>query len=157
VNGYVGGVRRCEPLLEPRAGLLRMVVKRSESSTIHNRPRFIDDVNALGPSAVSQVRRLMHVIYTNGQGKVEPQYEIVGDRYSLNQRLRLRVTNAFIYVALHLPFVLRMRFANINGQKVGLSLVVVVQTDEVAYLAPEWRSGIASKDEDERTSPDTFA
>ena len=50
-----------------------------------------------------------------------------------------------------------MRFAYVDGQKVRLSLVVAVEIYEVAYLAPEWRSGVASKNENQRTLPDAIA
>ena len=50
-----------------------------------------------------------------------------------------------------------MSFANIDGQKVRLSFVIVVEIYEVAYLAPEWRSGVTSKNENQRTLPDAVA
>jgi ABC-type amino acid transport system permease subunit len=69
----------------------------------------------------------------------------------------LGVTNALVHVALHLPFVLRMGFAYIDGQKVCLRFVIVVKIYEVAYLAPEWRSGITSKNQNQRALPDAIA
>jgi len=147
----------CKSLLEPRARFLRMIVKGSKSATVHNRARFIDDVNPLRPSAIGQVRCLLHVVYADRQRKVEALDEIVGDGDALDQRLRLRVTNAFFHVAFHLPFILRMGFAYIDGQKVCLRFVIVVKIYEVAYLAPEWRSGVASENEDERTLPHAIA
>jgi len=134
-----------------------MVVKGPESATIRNHSRFIDDVNALGPSAVGQVRGFLHIIHAKRQREVETPDEIVGDGRALDQSPRLRVANAFVYVAFHLPFVLRMGFAYIDGQKVRLRLVMVVEIYEVAYLATKWRSGIASKNENQRTLPDTIA
>jgi hypothetical protein len=134
-----------------------MIVEGPESATVHDHTRFIDDVNALRPSTVGEVGSLLHVIYANRQRKVEALDEIVGDGYALGQRLRLRVTNALVHVAFHLPFVLRMGFAYIDGQKVRLSFVIVVKIYEVAYLATEGRSGITSENENQRTLPDTVA
>src|SRR6202161_4304128 len=57
---------------------------------------------------------------------------------ALRQRLRLGVANAFVHISFHLPFVLRMRFAYINCQKVRLSLVIVIEIAEVAYLAARY-------------------
>ena len=150
-------VHGCKSFLEPCTCFFGMVVERSKSATVHNHARFIDDVNALGPSAICEVRGLLHVIHADRQREVEALDEIVGDRHSLDKRLRLGVTNALVHVALHLPFVLRMCFANIDGQKVCLRFVIVVKIYEVAYLAPEWRSGITSKNENQRALPDAIA
>jgi hypothetical protein len=72
--------------------------------------------------------------------------EIVGDGDALRQSLRLRIANVFVHIAFHLPFVLRMGFAYVNGQKIRASLVIVVEIYEVAYLAAKGRSGVAAKD-----------
>jgi ABC-type amino acid transport system permease subunit len=50
-----------------------------------------------------------------------------------------------------------MCFANIDGQKVCLRFVIVVKIYEVAYLAPEWRSGITSKNQNQGALPDAIA
>jgi hypothetical protein len=50
-----------------------------------------------------------------------------------------------------------MRFANVNGQKIRLGFVIVVEIDEVAYLAAEWRSGVAAKHENKRALADAVA
>lgn len=50
-----------------------------------------------------------------------------------------------------------MCFAYVNGQKVRLSPVIVVEVYEVAYLAPEWRSGVTSKNENQWTLSDAIA
>ena len=62
----------------------------------------------------------------------------------------LRVAHALIHVRLHLPFIQRVRFANINRQKIRAILVIVVEIDEVAYLAAKRRSGIAAEDQHQR-------
>jgi hypothetical protein len=83
--------------------------------------------------------------------------EIVGDGHALRQSLRLRIANVFVHIAFHLPFVLRMRFANVNGQKISASFVIVVEIYEVAYLAAEGRSGVAAEDQNERALADAIA
>ena len=50
-----------------------------------------------------------------------------------------------------------MSFADIDGEEVGTVLVIVIERDEVAYLAAEGRSGVASKDEDQGALADPFA
>jgi hypothetical protein len=50
-----------------------------------------------------------------------------------------------------------MRFADVNGQKIRASLVIVVKIYEVAYLAAKGRSGVAAKNQDERALADAIA
>jgi hypothetical protein len=50
-----------------------------------------------------------------------------------------------------------MRFANVNGQKISASFVIVVEIYEVAYLAAEGRSGVAAEDQNERALADAIA
>jgi hypothetical protein len=140
------GMRWSKFSFQPGACFFGMIVKRSQSASIGYFPGFLDDVNALGPTSVSQVCRFVHVIHADGQREMKALDEIVGDGDALSERLRLGIANAFVHVAFHLPFVLRMRFANINGQEVRLRFVIVIEIDEVAYLAAEGRSGIAAED-----------
>ena len=44
-----------------------------------------------------------------------------------------------------------MRFANVDGQKIGVLFVILVNLNDVADLATERRSSKASKDQHERT------
>ena len=50
-----------------------------------------------------------------------------------------------------------MGFADVNGQKIRASFVVVIKIYEVAYLAAEGRSGVAAKDQNQRALADAFA
>jgi hypothetical protein len=50
-----------------------------------------------------------------------------------------------------------MRFADVNGEKIGAVFVIVIELDEVAYLAAERRSGVAAKYEDEGALADAMA
>jgi hypothetical protein len=38
-----------------------------------------------------------------------------------------------------------MRFADVDGEKIGAVFVIVVDFDEVNYLAAEGRSGVAAE------------
>ena len=50
-----------------------------------------------------------------------------------------------------------MRFANVNGQKVGVIFVIVMELNDVANLATKRRSSEAAEDENERPSGIAFA
>ena len=150
-------VRGSKSLPEPSASLFRVVVKGAQSATVGDFPGLIDDVNTLRPPAVSQIGGFVHVIYGNRQREVEALDEVVSNGDALRKRLRLRIANALVHVTLHLPFVLGMRFANINGQEVRLGFVIVVKVYEVAYLAAERRSGVTSENQDKRSLADAVA
>jgi hypothetical protein len=50
-----------------------------------------------------------------------------------------------------------MRFADINGQKIGVVLVILIDLNNVANLAAERRSSKTSKDEHQRSLVSAFA
>jgi hypothetical protein len=50
-----------------------------------------------------------------------------------------------------------MGFADVNGQKIRASLVIVVEIYEVAYLAAKGRSGVAAENQNERALADAIA
>jgi hypothetical protein len=134
-----------------------MVIKGSQPAAVDDFPRLINDVDTLGPASVGEIGGFVHVVHAQGQGEMEALDEIVGNGDALRQSLRLRIANVFVHIAFHLPFVLRMRFADVNGQKIHASLVIVVKIYEVAYLAAKGRSGIAAKNQDERALADASA
>ena len=71
--------------------------------------------------------------------------------------MRLRVADIIFYVGLHLPFVGGVRFAHVDGQKIGVILKVIENLYDVADLATEWRSSEAAKNDDQRFRSGTFA
>ena len=55
-----------------------------------------------------------------------------------------------------MPFIGRVRFANVDGQKIGVIFIVVIDLNNVANLATEGRSSEAAKDKNERLARGTF-
>jgi hypothetical protein len=98
------------------------------------------------------VRRVIHGVNGHRQRKVKARDEIVGDGHALGKGARLRIANILIDVRLHLPFVLRMSFANVHREKIGAVFVFIVDLDEISNLAAEGRSSVAAKNEHERTA-----
>ena len=141
---------------EPGADFLRIVMKWAHAAAIGDASGFIDDVETFGPSGVGVVGGVGHVVDTEGQREIEAFGEIVGDGEALSQRLGLGVADIFLEIGLHLPFVGGMRFADVDGQKVGVLSVVVEDLDEVADLATEGRSSKTAEDEDERFRAGAF-
>ena len=133
-----------------------MILKRSQAPAVRDVPAFINDVNALWPGSIGIVGSVVHIVHTEGQGIMEALDEIISDGYALLQRFRLRVANVVLHVGLHLPFIGGMRLAHIDGQKIRVILVVVVNPNDVAHLATERRSSKTSEYENERTRTSAF-
>src|SRR5690348_7020211 len=131
-----------------------MVIERPQATAINYLPRFINDVNPLRPAAVGAVRGIIHRINGDGQRKMKTRHKIIGDSDALHERGRLRIADVLGDIGFHLPFVLRMRFADVNGQKIRAIFVVVVNLDEISDLAPERRSSVTAENEHKRTLAD---
>lgn len=87
---------------------------------------------------------------------MEARDEIVGDGDALRKRSRLHVANILVDVRLHLPFILRMRFANVHSQEIGAIFILVINLDEISNLAAERRSSVAAENHDERAFADAL-
>jgi hypothetical protein len=127
----------------------RLVVERTHSSAIRDVPALINNVEALRPRCISIIRSIAHVIHAKRQWVFESLCKVIGDGHPLFQRFWLRVAHVIFHVGLHLPFVGGMRLAHINGEEIGVVLIVVVNLHHVANLAPKRRSSKTPKDENE--------
>jgi hypothetical protein len=132
-------------------------MKRPHSATVRDATRFIDDVEALWPGGVGVVGGVVDVVDPKSYGVVESLDEIVRDGNALSESFRLGVADVILHVGLHLPLVGRVGFAYINGQKIGVIFVVVVNLHHVTDVAAERRSSIAAEDDDKRSSAGAFA
>jgi hypothetical protein len=134
-----------------------MVIEWADSTAINNFTLLINNIDALRPRRIGVIRDVMHVVHAEGNWKMETLDEIVGDGDALLGGVRLRVADILIDVRFHLPFIERMRFADVHGKKIRAILIVVVQSDEVAYLAAKWRSGVAAEHQNQRALADAIA
>jgi hypothetical protein len=134
-----------------------MIVERAQASAINDFPGFVNNVEAFRPCGIGVISNVVHVVHGKRQGEMETLYEVVGDGDSLREGVRLGVADVLIHVGLHLPFIERMSLADIDGEEIGAVLVIVIERDEVAYLAAEGWSGVASEDEDQWALADSFA
>ena len=133
-----------------------MVIERAQSASIHNFSRLVYDVDSFRPAAIRVICRIVHRVYRDGNRIMEARHEIVGDGDALRKCSRLRVANILIDVRFHLPFILRMRFANVHGQEIGAIFILVVNLDEISNLAAEGRSSVAAENQDQRAFAHTL-
>src|SRR5882724_13672390 len=142
---------------QPGASFAGLIVKRAYSAAIGDAAVFIDDVKTLRPRGVHKIGRVGHIIHAKGQWILEALGEVVGDGHALFQSFRLRVAHVVFHVRFHLPFIGGMRFAHVDGQEIGVVLIVVVNLDDVADLATEGRSSKAAENENEGPAGGAFA
>lgn len=133
-----------------------MVIERPQSAAIHNFPRLIDDVDSFRPAAIRVIGGIVHRVYRDGNRIMEALHEIVGDGDALRKRSRLHIANILIDIRLHLPFILRMCFANVHGQKIGAVFILAVNLDEISNLAAEGRSSVAAENQHQRAFAHTL-
>lgn len=144
---------------EPGANFLGIILERAIPTLVRDVPGFVDDVKALRPGGVGIVGGVVHFIDSERYRIFKALGEIVGDGDAVAQTLGLHVANVILvlFVGLHAPFVEWMSFADVDGQEIGVFLVVAVELNDVANLATEGWSGEAAEDEDERSASSFFA
>jgi hypothetical protein len=146
-------------LCQPGADFLRIILERAVAAFVANASGFVDDVEPLRPGGVSVIRAVAHFIDAEGNRKFKALREIVGDGHTVFNGPGLGIADVifFLGIGLHLPFVGGMSLANVNGQKIDMVLVILVDLSDVANLAAEGRSSEAAEDKHERPSRDFFA
>lgn len=133
-----------------------MIIERAEPSAVNDPSLLVDYVNPLRPGSVGSVGSVVHGVYRKRNRKFEARHEIIGDCDALWECGRLRVANVLFYIRSHLPFVLRMSFANINGEEIRTVLVLIVDLNEISDLAAKRRSSVAAKNQNERFLANPF-
>lgn len=124
-------------------------MKGAHAATIGHMALLVDDVEPLRPGGVRIVSGVADVVDAEDGGVVEALDEIVGDGYALGECFWLRVADVVLHVGVHLPLVSGMRFAYVDGEKVGVIFVIVVNLHHVTDVAAERRSSVAAEDDDE--------
>jgi hypothetical protein len=142
---------------EPGAHFVGVVVERPHSPAVRDAPGFVDNVEALGPCRIRGFGGVVDVVDAEGDGVVEALYEIVGDGHALAEVLRLRVANVLLHIGFHLPLIRGMSFAHIDGQEIGVILVIVVNLHHVTDVAAERRSSVTAEDDDKWSPAGAFA
>ncbi len=142
---------------EPFAGFFWFVVEWADAAAVGDVAALINDVNAFGPGGVRVIGGVAHVVDSEGQGEFESFRKIIRDHHTLLERFWLGVTNVVFYIRFHLPFVGGMRLANVNGQKIGVVLVVLINLNDVTNLAAKRRSSKTAEDEHEGPRAGAFA
>jgi hypothetical protein len=111
---------------------------------------LIDEIEAVGPSGVGLLGRVIEVVEDGGELDTELADAGVGDFAALVEVAGTRENDVIFYVALHLPDVAGMCFENVDGEEADAIVVVVVELVEGRNLPPVGRSRVTAEDEDDR-------
>jgi hypothetical protein len=142
---------------QPIPYLFRIVIEWAHSAAVSNPSLLINDVESLGPGRVGLVGAIVHVVDAKGHRVPEPFHKIISDGQALLQILGLGVADVVFQIGFHLPLIGGMGFADVDGQEIGVLLIIVIKVDDVAHLATKRRSSKAAEDQHQRATRGALA
>jgi hypothetical protein len=143
-------LRRCQGLNQCRTQLIGQESERAGLAFIGNAALTVNQVNAIGPAGIRSLGRVAKLV--EHAGKLYPQlaHTSPGDERTFFLIFRTGKYDLISDVALHLPDVAGMRFRDVYHQESHTITILLVKFVEGGNLPPEWRSGIASKNQHDR-------
>jgi len=153
-TGRLGMLHLAVACREPSANFLGIVVEWAVAAFVGDAAVLVKDVETFGPGRISVIGGIGHLVDAERHGIFETMGEIVGDGHAIGNVFWLSVTDvvALLGVGVHTPFVGWMRFADVDGQKVDVILVVVIELNDIANLATERRSSKAAENQHQRAA-----
>jgi hypothetical protein len=124
-----------------------MKSERAWTAFISYAPLFINQINAIGPAGVSLFRSVVETIDERGKFDAKLPHAHARHLFALANVLWTGEDDFIANVALHLPNIAGMRFEDIDGVKLDLLPIVVVELVESGDLPPKWWSGVAAEDQ----------
>jgi hypothetical protein len=117
---------------------------------------WLNQIQPIGPTCVCRFNLVVEAI--DESRELDVQFANAGASHGSTLLLVSRTAKQDIVanIALHLPHVSRVSFEDVDGIEVDLALVLLGQFVQGGNLPPEWRSGIAAEDENDRPNrPET--
>src|SRR5262249_27412518 len=133
---------------EPGLDLFGVISEGTGLALVGHDSPFIEDVKAFRPPGIESIGRILDRIDSDGHLVAESLDEVVGDGNPLGRGLGLRVTDLLLFVGVHLPFVGRMGFLDVDSQESDAITVLSIHPLHTLDRAPERRSSEAAEDED---------
>src|SRR5579859_6027862 len=126
-----------------------MESERPRTALVGNSPIFVDQINSIRPTRVFLFGSVVETV--DQRWKFDTELTNTHSRHFLALAKGFRTgKNYFVAdIALHLPNVAGVGFEDVHRVKRHTRSVVVVKLVEGRNLPPEWRSGVAAKDEDD--------
>ena len=138
------GPRKC------RFQLVRFKSKRARLALVGNAALRVDQVNAIRPARIGLFRRVAELVEHGRKLYTKFPHASPSDERAIFFGFRARKDNLVFDIALHLPNVAGMGFANVDHEKSNPPAILLVEFVEGRNLPPERRSGVASKYQNHR-------
>jgi hypothetical protein len=107
----------------------------------------VDEIKAIRPSRVRLFGRVAKLIDYRRNLDAEFSHARSSYQRALLFVLGTRQNNLILYIALHLPYVARVRFRDVHHQKSDFVPILLIKLIKSGNLPPERRSCVAAKDE----------
>src|SRR5437868_443561 len=119
----------------------------TRTALINHAPALINQIDPVRPASISPFCGVIETI--DQGGKFDPKLTHTHARhlFALPDAFWTGKHDLLPHIALHLPNVARVRFEDVDGVKLNLLPVVVVELVERGNLPPKWRSGVAAEDQ----------
>jgi len=124
-----------------------MEAERPRLALVGDPSVLINQINPIRPARVRTFGSVVEIIEHRRKFDTELAHARTGDQTAFVFVTRACEDHVVLDVALHLPYVARMRFENVDRQKCHLLAVLVVELIESGNLPPEGRSSIAAEDQ----------
>jgi len=131
--------------LEGVAQFLRLEPKRTRFRLIRNASRGIDEIEPVGPPRISSFCGVSEFVDDSRNFDSQSSHASPCDQCALFFILWTRQHNLVFYIALHLPYVARVRLGDVHDQEVGLILKIRVELVERGNLPAKRRSRVAAE------------
>src|SRR6185436_10524949 len=137
-----------EAFLQPGRHLFGVVAERTGLPFVDDRPRFVDDVESLGPPRVDGVGAVVDRVHEKRELEPEALHEVVRDPHAILGRFGLGIADVVLHVRVHLPLVEWVRFTDVDREEAHAVAVLAVQILDALDRAPEGRSRETPENED---------
>jgi hypothetical protein len=110
----------------------------------------LDEVEAVRPTCVGSFNVIVETIDDGGKFDAQLAHTNASYRCALLFVARTAEKDLISNVALHCPDVSWVRFEDVDGVEINLTLVLLGQFVQGGNLPPKWRSGIAAENQHDR-------
>ena len=132
---------------EPGPDLFRLEAPWTGGSGVGDLAITTDDVESFRPRGIGDVNAVVHVVDNTGHGQAQCCGALLSDFAPCEYIHWLGEHNAFVDIGIHLPFIARVCFLDVDEEESHAIAVLIVQLFQGVSLTPERRSCPASEDQ----------
>src|ERR1700691_1483544 len=130
--------------------LVGLKSKRARFALVCNAAFGVDQIDAIRPAGIGSFGRIAKLVEHGRKLDTEFPHASPSDKRAIFLSFRASKNNLVFYIALHLPNVAGMRFANVDNQERDPPAILLVELIEGGNLPPKGRSGVAPEYQNNR-------